>query len=183
MQPLAIKTKVMVLLAMFSSILKVFEYLKLGSLGFQQYGGWIQISYILQNFNTNYNITHPILLRLYQKNTKFLESRHMQNCIMSRNRLISNMYVFYCQKEQWLLIILGDITCMEMGKKVYYFISLVLRGENKIGLWAPQTNNAKLLRPKSHSPCKRIQEHKGQILHPVFLSAISSKLMNSWLKA
>lgn len=40
------------------------------------------------------------------------------------------------------------------------------------------TNNVKLHRPKSHSPCKPIQEHKGQILHSVFLFAISSKLRN-----
>lgn len=38
MQPLPVKTEVMVLLAVFSSILKFFEYLNLGVLGFQQYG-------------------------------------------------------------------------------------------------------------------------------------------------
>lgn len=178
MQPLPVTTEVMVLLAVFSSILKVFEYLKLGALGFQQYGSWIQISHILQNFNTDYNITHPTELRLYQKNAKFLGSGHIQNYIMSGNHLISNLYAFYYQKKQWLLTILEDITWTEKEKEKFIMLSHWFL-EEKIRLvfgHLTLTNNVKLHRPKSHSPCKPIQEHKGQILHSVFLFAISSKL-------
>jgi len=118
-------------------------------------------------FQYRLQYTHPIWLRLYQKNAKFLESGHIQNYTLSGNRFVSNMYALCYQKEQ-LLTILGDITCMEM----------VLRGENRISLWAPLIGKVKLLRPKSNSPDKPIQEHKGQILLSVFLFTIPSKLRN-----